>query len=116
MTFQATGNTATAFFLPDLRFEAWPFKRRVNPHHELVAPSSAQWINSFKVFDDKDQRSFDACNLGLLTSMAYPDLKAAHLRIACDFLNALFALDDISDHQSTREVEVEKAIIMDALR
>jgi len=105
----------TTFMLPDL-LANWPFKRTINQAFSTVAPISAEWIEDFKAFDAKTQRSFNKCNFGLIASLAYPRASPEHLRAGCDLMNTFFVFDDISDCQTACEVRKVADIIMDAIR
>ncbi|KAF9465685.1 isoprenoid synthase domain-containing protein [Collybia nuda] len=104
-----------SFHLPDIHRD-WPFPRADNPHYVEVASESVRWIESFKLFPTDRQRSFHAILPGLLGSMAYPNLSRAHFRTACDLMNILFAVDDISDRLNPTEAKVIADAMLDALR
>ncbi|KAF9465703.1 isoprenoid synthase domain-containing protein [Collybia nuda] len=104
-----------SFHLPDIHRD-WPFPRTDNAHYVEVASESVRWIESYKLFSEESQRSFHAILPGLLGSMAYPNLSRAHLRTACDLMNVLFAVDDISDCLNFEEAKVIADSMLDALR
>lgn len=59
-------------------------------------------------------------DFALLTAMCYPDAPSDRFRILCDYINALFAFDDLTDEgvlrkdgQGTRKAS---DLVMDALR
>ena len=51
------------FFLPET-LRAWPWPSSVNPHYEVVAAESLDWLHSYKFFPPKAQLAFDKCNYG----------------------------------------------------
>ena len=59
--------------IPDTMSE-WPWPRAINPHHEEVTTESNSWLKTFKLFTTTSQYAFDKCDLGLLASLAYPDV------------------------------------------
>lgn len=97
-------DTATQFFLPDL-FKVCPLPLgSTNEHYAIGAAQSRAWIDSFDVFADKKRAQLiHHCNYELLASRAYPYAGEEEFRTCCDFLNLLFAIDDISDEQNGRE-------------
>jgi hypothetical protein len=74
---------------------------------ESVASASFQWLESFNAFTPKAQAKFNCCKFPLLAALAYPDVDAEHLRLACDLMNFFFAFDeytDVTDGDATREI------------
>lgn len=104
-----------SFHLPDIHHD-WPFPRLDNSYYVEVASESMHWIESFKLFPPDCQKSFKAILPGLLASMAYPNHSRAHFRTACDLMNILFAVDEISDRLNREEAEVIADSALDALR
>ena len=51
--------------LPDL-LRDWPWPRRLSPHYLEAKAESRAWVLSFRPFDSKAQKAFDACDLGEL--------------------------------------------------
>lgn len=81
-----------------------PFTLRVNPHYAPHAKLSYEWLDSFGVHPNTKHRdAFQAMDFGLLTAMCYPDADEARFRILCDYINALFAFDDLTDEGSLRK-------------
>ncbi|KAF8348882.1 isoprenoid synthase domain-containing protein [Amanita rubescens] len=84
------------FILPDLKSQC-PFKGSVNPYYLDASAESRAWINSFNVFTDRKQAFFiQGCN-ELLVSHTYPYAGYEQFRTACDFVNLLFVIDELSD-------------------
>ncbi|KAG8908273.1 hypothetical protein FRB99_007806 [Tulasnella sp. 403] len=97
-----------------------PFNLRVNPHYQPLAAISEKWLDDHKVHPSPKKRAaFEACNFGLLTAMCYPDADYARFRVLCDYINCLFAFDDLTDEGGLRKdgTGTKKAsdIIMNAL-
>lgn len=84
------------YLLPNLHAE-WPFPKMINPYYAEVTQESIEWIEEFRVFSGKNENKFRRINAGLLAAFAYPHHSRAHLRVACDLMNVLFAVDDVSD-------------------
>ncbi|KAL1683317.1 isoprenoid synthase domain-containing protein [Schizophyllum commune] len=92
---------AAHFILPDLESPVCAmFPSAMNPHHEAVAKESRDWIDSFGFFADKKREQFMQCVHELLAAHCFPYAKYSQLRICCDFLNLLFAIDEVSDVQN----------------
>ncbi|KAJ3768232.1 hypothetical protein FB446DRAFT_650790 [Lentinula raphanica] len=59
------------FSLPDL-FAVCPLEGAINPHYKEAGAESAEWINSYNVFVDRQKAFFrQSCN-ELLVAHAYP--------------------------------------------
>ncbi|KAF8532360.1 isoprenoid synthase domain-containing protein [Gautieria morchelliformis] len=101
--------------LPDLH-KYWAFPRIMSPWHSEVTPVSADWTESFNIFSPAHARKFRGINVGLLASLAYPHHTKEQLRQACDLMNVLFAMDDVTDVLSPEEVRSVSEIALDALR
>ncbi|KAI0744423.1 terpenoid synthase [Earliella scabrosa] len=82
--------------LPDT-LSRWPIPRRVSPFYNDIAPESAEWFRTFNAWNPQQQKSFDDGKFGLLVALAYPTLDKERFRVACDFMNLFFAVDDITD-------------------
>ncbi|GJJ12837.1 hypothetical protein Clacol_007082 [Clathrus columnatus] len=78
----------------------------VNSYHisGTVSADSANWIDSFKLFSPARQLKFRLIDIGTLTALSYPLHSKEHFRIACDFMNLLFAVDDLSDNLDPHDV------------
>lgn len=89
-----------SFTLPDL-VAICPFVCQRNPHYPDVSTKSSEWLLSFNVLDDAKRAHFTQVDYGLLTAYVYPTADEEHFKTCCDFINILFALDDISDEMSS---------------
>ncbi|KAG8966577.1 hypothetical protein FRC03_011633 [Tulasnella sp. 419] len=92
----------THFTLPDF-VERCPLPLYINPHYKPTSLVSEKWLDSYGVHPNEAHRdSFRACNFGLLTAMCYSQADADRFRILCDFINCLFAFDDLTDEGGLR--------------
>jgi len=64
------------------------------------------WVESFQLFDRKYREKFAKINVELLSGIAYSHHSMVHLRVACDFMNLLFATDEVSDLLGGEETEI----------
>ncbi|KAH9036446.1 terpenoid synthase [Lactarius pseudohatsudake] len=103
------------FYLPDLVAQ-WPWPRILNQHYEEAKPESDEWLRGFAALDVKSQRSFDRCNLALLSSLGYPSLGKDCLRVACDLMVLFFIYDEYTDKLDGDGARDCADIVMRALR
>ncbi|KAF8171625.1 isoprenoid synthase domain-containing protein [Mycena galopus ATCC 62051] len=105
-----------AFALPDIH-ERWPFPVAYNRWEDVVSSESLAWIESLSVLSGPDMKKFRAMNFDRFASMAYAYFTDVHhFRVACDIVNLLFVLDDITDQLSAAEVRCIAAISLTAIR
>ena len=90
--------TPNTYVLPDLQ-AICKWKWAFNSHHEATKSASTKWVQSFGIFKDKKLQFFLEGGSELLCSYAYPYAGPEQLRTACDFINFLFTIDEISDDQ-----------------
>ncbi|KAG8900686.1 hypothetical protein FRC00_011755 [Tulasnella sp. 408] len=104
--------TPSTFYLPDLERSS-PFPLRDNLHHEPSASLSNEWIASYGIHPNKAHRiGFESCVFGLLVSYCYPRADKERFRVLCDFINSLFAFDDLMDEEHlVRDVHGTKAVM-----
>lgn len=90
--------TVTYLHLPDL-ITSCPFPRGTNPHFDRASSESATWVDGYNIFSEADSKRayLIMSNGSLLASYVYPYSDYDKFRISCDFMNLLFALDEISD-------------------
>ena len=69
---QDDGRPPSYLPIPDM-LAGWPWQRRINPLAEEVSAESSAWLRSFSPFTAKSQHAFDKFDLGLLTSLMFPD-------------------------------------------
>ena len=69
---QDDGRPPSYLPIPDM-LVGWPWQRRINPLAEEVSAESNAWLRSFSPFTAKSQHAFDKFDLGLLTSLMFPD-------------------------------------------
>ncbi|KAG8902020.1 hypothetical protein FRB99_004869 [Tulasnella sp. 403] len=111
---------SSTFVLPDF-IAMCPFPLRTNSHYGAVSRASELWLAQHGVHpNEHHQKGFQACNFGLLTAMCYPTADRECFRVLCDFINCLFAFDDITDEGYLRKdgdgTKSAIDIVMDALR
>ncbi|KAG9019249.1 hypothetical protein FRB90_004811 [Tulasnella sp. 427] len=116
---ETTITTARHFTIPDF-VSMFPFILRINPYYASQAKISYDWLDSFGVHPNTKHRdAFQAMDFGLLTAMCYPDADKASFRILCDYINALFAFDDLTDEGALRKdgdgTKKASDIVMNAL-
>lgn len=105
-----------AFALPDIH-ERWPFPVAYNRWEDVVSGESLAWIESLSILSGPDMKKFRAMNFDRFASMAYAYFTDVHhFRVACDIVNLLFVLDDITDQLSAAEVRCIAAISLAAIR
>lgn len=90
--------TAETYVLPDLQ-AICKWKSGFNPYHEEAKTASSKWVQSFGVFKGKKLQFFLDGGSELLCSHVYCYAGHEQLRTACDFVNLLFTIDEISDDQ-----------------
>lgn len=87
------------FKLPDL-ISPIPFDLKHNPFVSVGAHSDA-WIKSFGFLDDpRAEKAYYESKFNLFTEVIYPESDESHFRLACDFINLFFVLDDMFDSGS----------------
>lgn len=104
--------SSSTFRLPDL-VNACPYSLRQNPHVDPIAAESNQWIATYDIHpNDAHRQAFESCAFGLLVSYVYPRANPERFRVLCDFINALFAFDDLMDEEHlVRDVDGTKAVM-----
>ncbi|GJJ12833.1 hypothetical protein Clacol_007078 [Clathrus columnatus] len=102
------------FQLPNLH-RSWPFPRVFNPYHKSIAVESSNWIDSFHLFSPARQLKFRLIEAGTLAALAYPSHTKEHFRVACDLMNLLFAMDDLSDPLDPHDARELADTALDAL-
>ena len=82
--------------IPDLVSHC-DFPLRTNRHRKQATVECKQWLFRGGNLSDRKRNAFHGLKAGLLTSMCYAKAGYPQLRVCCDFMNLLFALDEISD-------------------
>ena len=101
--------------LPDLLANC-PFTWSINPHYARCKAESNAWIESFNLFSDPRKRlAFHIADGERLCAYGYPDANYESFRTCCDFLNLLFAIDEISDNQTGKEARATGDLFLDVL-
>ncbi|KAF7350097.1 Terpene cyclase [Mycena venus] len=102
--------------LPDIH-ERWPFPVAYNRWEDVVSGETLTWIESLSVLSGRDMNKLRAVNFCKFASMAYAYFTDVHhFRVACDLVNLLFVLDDITDQLSAAEARFITAISLAAIR
>ncbi|KAL1724354.1 isoprenoid synthase domain-containing protein [Schizophyllum commune] len=105
------------FILPDLKSPVCAlFLKATNPHYGAVSEESREWIDSFAFFPDKKRVQFQQCIFELLASHSYPYADYSKFRVCCDFLNLVFALDEVSDEQNGSDARETMNVYVRAMR
>ncbi|KAJ7644908.1 isoprenoid synthase domain-containing protein [Roridomyces roridus] len=104
------------FTLPDVH-DRWPFPPFQNRWDDVVSLESLRWVESLGLRTPEQLEKFRAAHFHGIASMAYPHVvDPEHYRIACDFVNLLFLVDDITDVLGADEVHKLTVIALDALK
>lgn len=96
-----SASSARTYRLPDLH-GICHLKATFNPHYVAARAASAEWVLSYNVFTGKKLEFFKQGGSELLCAWVYPYAGLEQLRTACDFVNLLFTIDEISDEQSSK--------------
>ena len=108
-------SSSKTYVLPDLA-AICKWKATFNPHHDEVANPSSQWVLSFGVFQGTKIVFFREGGSELLCSYVYPYVDAEKLRTACDFVNLLFVVDEVSDDQNGKDARHTGEVFLNAMR
>ncbi|KAJ3553945.1 hypothetical protein NM688_g3358 [Phlebia brevispora] len=104
-----------SYVLPDLH-AICKWKSAFNPHHDEAAAQSSAWVLSFNMFHGKKLQFFIEGGSELLCSYVYHYTGLDQLRTACDFVNLLFTIDEISDEQNGEDAHKTGDIVLNALK
>ena len=104
-----------SYVLPDLQ-AICKWRSAFNPHHEEAKAASTKWVQSFGVFKGKKLQFFLAGGSELLCSYVYHYAGPEQLRTACDFVNWLFTIDEISDDQGGDGARATGSTVLRALK
>ncbi|KAF7796368.1 hypothetical protein EIP86_007545 [Pleurotus ostreatoroseus] len=84
-----------------------PWRTSFNPHFTEVAAASSAWALSFDIFSgptsQKKLEIFQKSGGALLAAYVHPTTGVDGLRTACDFINLLYAIDELTDCQDSVE-------------
>lgn len=103
------------YALPDLA-AVCTWKAAFNPHHDEAAAASSKWVLGFGLFKGKKLEFFREGGSELLCSYVYYYADVEKLRTACDFVNLLFTVDEISDEQNARDARKTGDVVLNALK
>jgi hypothetical protein len=88
---------------------------RFNRHGKRVGNASNSWLFRGSKMNKTTRDEFNGLKCGLLASACYPDAAYPQLLVACDFMNYLFHLDDLSDDMDTLGTTSTADMIMNTL-
>ena len=103
------------FVLPDL-FSICPIKGSTSPYYEAAAAESRAWVNAFNVFHGEKLKFFLTGSNELLVSHTYPYAEYEQFRTACDFVNLLFVVDEVSDDQNGKDARKTGMVYLNVMR
>ncbi|KAJ3169371.1 hypothetical protein HDU87_000646 [Geranomyces variabilis] len=92
----------TTFVIPDLVKEC-RMELKCNPYYEEAREAAEAWFDSYKVHTGVRREEFYRAKFCLLGALSYPNADAERLRNCCDFINWLFAFDDLTDDGDLRK-------------
>ncbi|KZT28204.1 terpenoid synthase [Neolentinus lepideus HHB14362 ss-1] len=101
--------------LPDL-FAVCPFKGSTNPHYAEVRRESSDWVVKHSAVTGKQLQHILMGNVELLASYMYPLADRDRFRTCCDFINLLYAIDEISDVQSSEDARKTGFVCLNAMK
>ncbi|KDQ10830.1 hypothetical protein BOTBODRAFT_147563 [Botryobasidium botryosum FD-172 SS1] len=91
------------FMLPDI-LGYCPFALAVNPHLAAVSPECDAWMEASGALDDPAvAKRYRVAGFNYLTALCFPEADRERFRLCCDYINALFAWDDVIDDGELRE-------------
>ena len=92
------------FIIPDL-FSACPFQSSLSsPYYNEAIAASTAWANSYDMFTERQRVQLNMSPGPFLASRCYPYAGVEQSRVACDFLNILFIVDDMTDDEDREGV------------
>jgi len=98
----STPTKALTYHLPDF-ISMCLYSLETNPHYQKTAVISENWLHAHGVHPNQaHRRAFQDCDFGLLTAYCYPNADETRFRVLCDFINCLFAFDDLTDEGGLR--------------
>jgi hypothetical protein len=103
------------FVLPDL-LSICPIKGSTSPHYETAAAESRAWVNGFNIFHGEKLAFFLTGSNELLVSHTYPYAEYEQFRTACDFVNLLFVVDEVSDDQNGKDARQTGMVYLHVMR
>ena len=101
--------------LPDL-LSICPIRGSTNPHYEAAAAESRAWVKSFNIFRGEKLAILLNSGSELLVSHTYPYAEYEQFRTACDFVNLLFVVDEVSDDQNGRDARQTGMVFLDVMK
>jgi alpha-muurolene/germacrene-A/gamma-muurolene/(+)-delta-cadinol synthase len=108
-------SSTTIFRIPDI-ISHCPFKPIYHKNGDALAAASDNWVaGGCRVLTENLRRHLHKLKAGKLAAFCYNECSDDRLRVACDILNVLWLLDDLSEGLKASETENLADIIMNAL-
>ena len=101
--------------LPDL-LSICSIRGSTNPHYEAAAAESRAWVKSFNIFRGEKLAFLLNGSSELLVSHTYPYAEYEQFRTACDFVNLLFVVDEVSDDQNGKDARQTGIVYLNVMR
>ncbi|KAF7333960.1 Terpene cyclase [Mycena sanguinolenta] len=109
--------TVSVLRLPDIH-ERWPFPVAYNRWEDPVSAETLAWLESLSILSAAELKKYHGrinfCNFSAMTYAHFADME--QFRVACDLINLLFVVDDITDEMSAEEARRMSVISLDGLR
>ncbi|KAF7336458.1 Terpene cyclase [Mycena sanguinolenta] len=109
--------TGPVLRLPDIH-ERWPFPVAYNRWEDSVSAETLAWLESLSIVSTADLRKYHGrvnfCNFSAMTYAHFANIE--HFRVACDLINLLFVVDDITDEMSAADARRISVISLQGLR
>ncbi|TFK45752.1 terpenoid synthase [Heliocybe sulcata] len=96
----------------------YPLPLLCNPLYDVVREESSRWLEAFSLYCSASPRQkeiFRAAEFELLIAYCYPTADHEALRTICDWCNAAFLVDDITDEQSGQDAAKTMQEYLDGL-
>ncbi|KAK7463069.1 hypothetical protein VKT23_007655 [Stygiomarasmius scandens] len=103
------------FVVPDL-FASCNIEGAKNPYCQKAGEESTAWLIGHGILTDNKRATVVSGLNELLVARAYPFAGYEQLRTCCDFVNLLFAVDELSDEQSSKDARVTLEKFLNALK
>ncbi|KAH8111216.1 terpenoid synthase [Phellopilus nigrolimitatus] len=88
-----------SYKLPDL-ISMCNLSSSIHPRYKEAGAESAAWISSYEPLGPETRAFFDKLDTAILSGLAYPYAGYKELRMCCDYINVLFAMDEVTDVQN----------------
>ncbi|KAG8728173.1 hypothetical protein FRC10_005242 [Ceratobasidium sp. 414] len=96
------------------------FNVKRNPHRSEAEAGSYAWFNNYGIHTHHERQELSNTSFGQLASLVYADADLEHLRPAMDFVQWVFAFDDMIDKEGLRDdingIKLAVDVTMNVLR